>query len=74
MALSTMNALSPALEDLIAIPSAPVERVFEGLRQVVKEAWDAITTEELQKLVRSMRKPCQAVIDARGMHTKFLGK
>jgi len=76
-ALSTMNAPSPALGDLLAVPSAPLERVFvpphnaakEGrLRQALKEAWDA---EELQELVRSMRERCHAVIDAKGMHTKF---
>jgi hypothetical protein len=71
MALSTMNAPSPALEDLLAVPSAPLERVFEGLQQVVKEAWDAITAGELQQLIRSMRDRCQAVIDADGRHTKF---
>ena len=28
MALSTMNATLPALEGLLAVPSAPLERVF----------------------------------------------
>jgi hypothetical protein len=32
MALSSLNAPSPALKNLIAIPSSPLERVFEGLR------------------------------------------
>jgi hypothetical protein len=56
MALSTMNAPSPALKGLIAIPSGPLERVFEGLRQVVKEAWGAITAKALQELVHSMKR------------------
>jgi len=51
MAFSTMNAPSPALRDLIAISSVPLERVFEGLQQVENKAWDAITAEELQELV-----------------------
>jgi hypothetical protein len=70
MALSTMNAPSPALKDLIAILGIPLQRVFEGLQQVAKEAWGGITPKELQELVRSMKR-CQAVIDARGMDTKI---
>jgi transposase len=44
---------------------------YDRLRQAVKEVWDAITAEELQQLIRSMRDRCQAVIDADGRHTMF---
>ena len=41
---------------------------YDRLRQGAKEAWDAITAEELLQLVRSMKDRCQAVIDVDGRH------
>ena len=44
---------------------------YDTLRKAVKEAWDAVTVEQLHDLIKSMRARCQAVIDANGMQTKF---
>jgi hypothetical protein len=44
---------------------------YENLRSVAKEAWDAVGAEELLALMRETPKRCQAVIDAKGRHTKY---
>ena len=44
---------------------------YDRLRGAVKEAWDAITPQELDDLVNEMRERCQAVIDAEGKYTRF---
>jgi transposase len=49
----------------------PEHQSYNQLRDAVHEAWNAITTKQLNELIDSMRERCQAVIDANGMHTKF---
>jgi transposase len=44
---------------------------YDQLREVVREAWDSITIEDLRELINSMPARCQAVINARGGHTKY---
>ncbi|RPA78956.1 hypothetical protein BJ508DRAFT_200594, partial [Ascobolus immersus RN42] len=44
---------------------------YDRLRQVVKEAWESITEEDLWGLIRTMRQRCLDVIAANGMHTKW---
>jgi hypothetical protein len=44
---------------------------YPALRLAVKEAWEAIEPSFLAELLAQMRERCQAVIDARGMHTKY---
>ena len=44
---------------------------YDRLRGAVREAWDAITPQELNDLVDEMRERCQAVIDAEGKYTRF---
>jgi transposase len=41
------------------------------LRQIVQEAWEQITEEQLDSLVRSMHQRCQDVIDTQGGHTRW---
>ena len=41
------------------------------LREAVRAAWDAITVDQLNELIDSMKQRCQDVIDARGGHTKW---
>ena len=43
----------------------------DKLRQVVKEAGEAVGADELLALVREMRARCEAVIDAQGSYTKY---
>jgi transposase len=41
------------------------------LKPVVKEAWDRISDEDVLELISSMKERCEAVIEAKGGHTKF---
>ncbi|EED12610.1 transposable element tc3 transposase, putative [Talaromyces stipitatus ATCC 10500] len=44
---------------------------YDRLREVVRAAWDALPEQFLKELIDSMHARCQAVIDARGGHTKY---
>jgi tryptophanase len=44
---------------------------YDQLRKAVKEAWDAITIEQLNELLDSMHQRCVDVIAAKGGHTKW---
>lgn len=50
---------------------ADAEFTYDQLRIAVKEAWDAITSEQLNELIDSMKARCEAVIAAQGGFTKF---
>ena len=43
----------------------------EALEAAVKAAWDSITEEQLEELIRSMPARLQAVIDADGHPTPY---
>jgi transposase len=47
------------------------QRSYDQLRVAIREAWDSIPIEYLEELIDSMPARCQAVIDARGGHTKY---
>lgn len=44
---------------------------YDQLRGIVKEAWDAITPQQLHDLLDTMQQRCQDVIDAEGGPTKW---
>ena len=44
---------------------------YDQLREAVREAWDTITSDELEDLITGMRKRCKAVIAAEGSYTRF---
>jgi hypothetical protein len=44
---------------------------MEELQDVIVAVWDKIDGDSMCKLVHSMPKRCQAVIDAKGWHTKY---
>jgi len=44
---------------------------YNTLRKAVREAWDAVTPEQLKELIDSMHDRCEAVITAEGKHTKY---
>ncbi len=44
---------------------------YNTLRKAVREAWDAVTFEQLKELLDSMHDRCEAVIAAEGKQTKF---
>ena len=41
-----------------------INHSYDKLRQYVKEAWEAITEEQLNSLIDSMRERCEAVISS----------
>ena len=43
----------------------------ERLQQMIQEAWEQITEEDLKRLLYSMHQRCQDVINAHGNHTKW---
>jgi transposase len=44
---------------------------YNMLRKAVIEAWNSISTEQLDELISSMHQRCQDVINADGKHTKW---
>ena len=44
---------------------------YDRLRAAVKEAWDKVGAFEFKALIKSMPERCQAVINARGLFTKY---
>jgi hypothetical protein len=44
---------------------------YDNIRVYVKEAWDAITVNQLNSLVDTMTDRCLAVIEAEGGFTKY---
>jgi hypothetical protein len=47
------------------------DQSYDQLRAAVKETWESINDSFFLELFGSMKERCQAVIDARGMHTPF---
>ena len=47
------------------------QRSRNEVREIVQEAWDAITSDQLDGLIASMPARCQAVIDADGGPTRY---
>lgn len=63
------------IENLWAAMARAVEQhaceTQEELQDVIAAEWDRVDAELMRKLVDSMPKRCQAVIDAEGWHTKY---
>ena len=47
------------------------QRTYDQLRGIVQEAWESVTPNDLANVVATMKDRCQAVIEARGGHTKY---
>ena len=55
-----------------AVSSRPVQPAsVQELRQALLEEWDQIPKYKIKRLISSMRRRCQAVIEARGHHTRY---
>ena len=55
-----------------AVSSRPVQPAsVQELRQALLEEWDQIQQYKIRRLISSMRRRCQAVIEARGHHTRY---
>ena len=49
----------------------PENMTYDRLRVAVKEAWEKVGQDEFEALIQSMQARCQAVIDAKGLFTKY---
>ena len=49
----------------------PENMSYDRLRKAVKDAWEKIGRVELEELINSMQARCQAVIDTKGLFTKY---
>ncbi|VDB88046.1 Bgt-51355, partial [Blumeria graminis f. sp. tritici] len=47
------------------------QRTLDSLRNIVKEAWDSVSSEDLVGLIESMPARCQAVIDVDGGPARY---
>ena len=47
----------------------PINR--QQLAMALQEEWNNITQDQIQRLIRSMRRRCQATLDANGGHTRY---
>ena len=54
-------------------PDLPAARqpTYDQLRGIVQEDWDSVTPEDLREIIGTTKDCCQAVIDAKGGHTKY---
>ena len=68
--LNPIETIWNKMKDYIAW-NFPEKLSYDELRNAVLEAWDSISEEFLNGLVQEMPKRCQAVIDAKGGHTKY---
>ena len=69
--LNPIEAVWDKMKDYIAQHYPQNDMSYDKLREVVQEAWDAISEETLAELIATMKHRCQAVIDANGMHTPW---
>ena len=55
-----------------AVSSHPVQPAsVQELRQALLEEWDQIPQYKIRRLISSMRRRCQAVIEVQGHHTRY---
>jgi transposase len=66
-----LNPMENLWNDIARRVKARPASTMEELQDVIAEEWAATPPEFLRKLARSMPKRCQAVIDAKGDHTKY---
>ena len=68
-----LNPIEHAWDMLqIAVSSRPVQPAsVQELRQALLEEWDQIQQYKIRRLISSIGRRCQAVIEARGHHTRY---
>jgi len=49
----------------------PENMTYDRLRVAVKDVWEKVGQDEFEALIQSMQARCQAVIDAKGLFTKY---
>ncbi len=66
-----LNPIENLWNDLARRVEARPASTLEELQDVIADEWERTSPAYLRKLARSMPKRCQAVIDAKGDHTKY---
>lgn len=69
--LNPIETLWDWIKDYIQEKHPDIHWSYPRLQEAVIEAWNAITNEQIQELIGTMRDRCQAVIDAQGGYTKY---
>jgi transposase len=69
--LNPIETIWDEMKDYIEEKYPEVHRSYKRLREVVNEAWEAVTHERIKELIREMPERCQAVIKAEGLYTKY---
>jgi transposase len=71
--LNPIETLWDRIKDYIDQKYLEIHRSYPKLKAAVIEAWESITQEEVFNLITSnvIPKRCQAVIKAKGWHTKY---
>jgi transposase len=69
--LNPIESLWDKIKDYIDKQYPEIHGSYPRLKAAVFEAWNSITEEDIQDLIKSMHDRCQAVIDADGWHTKY---
>ena len=59
------------MKDYIKLKFGDVQLSYNQLRVAVKEVWEAISANQLNSLIDSIREHYEAVINAKGGFTKF---
>jgi transposase len=68
--LNPIETVWNKMKDYIAL-KYPEKLTYDQLRAAVQEAWDSISEEFLRDLIADMPNRCEAVINAKGGHTKY---
>jgi transposase len=69
--LNPIETLWNRIKDYIQEKYPQSHRSYPRLKEVVIEAWDSITDQEVFELIASMLERCKAVIEADGWHTNI---
>ena len=69
--LNPIETLWNIMKDYLEIHYPEPDCSYDQLRAHVKEAWDAITSDQLLDLLKTMSQRCEDVIAAEGGHTKW---
>jgi hypothetical protein len=69
--LNPIETIWDLMKDYIQAKYPDVHRSYKRLREAVQEAWESITKETIQELIRGMGDRCIEVILADGGYTKY---
>ena len=69
--LNPIETIWDEMKDYIEKRYPEVHRSYKRLKEAVKEAWEAVTHDRIRELIREMPERCRAVIEAKGLYTKY---